>query len=141
MEPNEFSGSSTQGQSGGSSAGTGYGAGGSNTSSTTSGVGSKDEQGLTDRARDLAGSAQDKLADVGSTVRDRTGNLKDSLAEGPAIPTGLHNNGPHGNTEDETPPPPRGGDHHGVGGQGGPNPGSQLPPPTDVSPSGPQAPN
>jgi ElaB/YqjD/DUF883 family membrane-anchored ribosome-binding protein len=37
-------------------------------------------QGFADRARDVAGTAQDKLADVGSTVRDRAGNLKDSLA-------------------------------------------------------------
>lgn len=70
-------------------------------------------------------------------------NLKDSLAEGPAIPTGLHN-GPHGNTEDNTPPPPRGGDHSGFGNLGGQNPGAQLPPPSnppsDVSPSGPQLP-
>ncbi len=67
-------------------------------------------------------------------------NLKDSLAEGPAIPTGLHN-GPHGNTEDETPPPPRGGDHPGIGGLGGPNPGSQfVPPSAPLSPSGPTAP-
>jgi hypothetical protein len=37
--------------------------------------------GFTDRARDLAGTAQDKLADVSSTVRDRAGNLKNSLAD------------------------------------------------------------
>ena len=36
---------------------------------------------ITDRARDLAGSAQEKLADVGSNVRDRAGQMKDSLAD------------------------------------------------------------
>lgn len=65
-------------------------------------------------------------------------NLKDAVAEGPAIPTGLHN-GIRGNTEDQTPPPPRGGDHSGIGGLGGPNPGSQIPPknPPPLSPSTP----
>jgi len=38
-------------------------------------------QGMTDRARDIAGTAQEKLADVGSTVRDRAGNLKNSVAD------------------------------------------------------------
>lgn len=37
--------------------------------------------GFADRARDIAGSTQDKLADVGSTVRDRAGHMKDSLAD------------------------------------------------------------
>ena len=81
MERNEFSGNSTPGQSGGSGAGTGYGAGGSNMGSPSGGAGSNEDLPLTDRARDLAGSAQDKLADVGSTVRDRAGNMKDSLAD------------------------------------------------------------
>jgi hypothetical protein len=62
--------------------------------------------------------------------------LRDSVA-GNAIP-GSHQNGPHGNTEDQTPPPPRGGDHNGIGNLGGPNPGSQLPPAPPISPSGPQ---
>ena len=43
-------------------------------------------QGFSDRAREIAGSAQDKLADVGSTVRERAGNLKNSLAD--ALVTG-----------------------------------------------------
>ena len=38
-------------------------------------------QGLADRARDAAGTAQEKLADVGSTVRDRAGHVKNSLAD------------------------------------------------------------
>ena len=48
--------------------------------------GSQTAQGMTDRARELAGSAQEKLADVGTAVRDRTGNLKESLAD--ALTTG-----------------------------------------------------
>jgi ElaB/YqjD/DUF883 family membrane-anchored ribosome-binding protein len=41
---------------------------------------------ITDRARELAGSAQEKLADVGSNVRERAGHVKDSLAD--ALETG-----------------------------------------------------
>jgi len=65
----------------------GYGAGtaGSTDASTASQSGSQ-SHGFADRARDVAGTAQDKLADVGSTVRDRAGNLKDSLAN--ALDTG-----------------------------------------------------
>lgn len=48
--------------------------------------GSSTEQSFTDRARDIAGSAQGKLADLGSTVRDRAGNAKNSLAD--ALETG-----------------------------------------------------
>lgn len=56
-------------------------AGQTSAGSTGSGSGSTDGQGFADRARDIAGSAQDKLADVGSSVRDRAGHLKDSLAD------------------------------------------------------------
>src|SRR5439155_22371493 len=38
-------------------------------------------QGFTDRARDVAGTTQSKLADVGSTIRERAGTAKDSLAD------------------------------------------------------------
>jgi hypothetical protein len=75
MEQNNFgsTGSTSQSQ-------TGTGAtGGSMTDGQTSG-------GMKDRARELAGSAQERLADVGSTVRDRAGNLKESLAD--ALETG-----------------------------------------------------
>ena len=48
----------------------------------------KSAGGFADRARDIAGSTQDKLADVGSSVRDRAGNLKDSLAD--ALETGAN---------------------------------------------------
>ncbi len=89
MERNDFlPGDSAQSESAGSTAGgfgntgnvsgtQGYGAGTANESATGS---TTEDQGITDRARDLAGSAQDKLADVGSSVRERAGNLKESLA-------------------------------------------------------------
>ncbi|HEY6825569.1 MAG TPA: hypothetical protein VI259_01855 [Gemmatimonadaceae bacterium] len=101
MDRNDFSsGGSTSGQSGGSqnpggSAGygnagntggaQGYGAGTTANVGqgfgTESGSDSQQSQAFSDRARDIAGTAQDKLADVGSTVRDRAGNLKNSLAD------------------------------------------------------------
>jgi ElaB/YqjD/DUF883 family membrane-anchored ribosome-binding protein len=66
MEQNNYSSSNNaaQGQ-GGSTGGMSDGQGG----------------GMTDRARDIAGTAQEKLADVGSSVRERAGTLKDSLAD------------------------------------------------------------
>lgn len=95
MERNDFtSPESTQGQSASSSGGSlgntgdlsgsqGYGANtGSNTSASSTGASSaSSDQGLTDRARNIAGSAQDRLADVGSNVRERAGHVKDSLAD------------------------------------------------------------
>lgn len=81
MENSNFSSNqSTQGTSsqGTSSPGLG-GAGGGGAADSQSG-------GLADRARDIAGNAQEKLADVGSTVRERAGHLKDSLAD--ALDTG-----------------------------------------------------
>jgi len=74
------------GNTGNTSGAQGYGASstanvGQGFSSGGSGVESGGEgQGFADRARDIAGSAQDKLADVGSTVRERAGTLKNSLA-------------------------------------------------------------
>jgi hypothetical protein len=59
MEQNNFS---TEGQTPSPTGGTGFG------STGTTGTGS------------TAGTAQEKLADVGSTVRDKAGNMKDSLA-------------------------------------------------------------
>jgi ElaB/YqjD/DUF883 family membrane-anchored ribosome-binding protein len=40
-----------------------------------------DAAGLKDRARNLVGNAGERLADVGSTVRDRAGTAKSSLAD------------------------------------------------------------
>ena len=45
-----------------------------------------ESRGMSDRARDIAGTTRDKLADVGSNMRDRAGSLKDSLAD--ALDTG-----------------------------------------------------
>jgi ElaB/YqjD/DUF883 family membrane-anchored ribosome-binding protein len=97
MDRNEFSsGDSTFGQSGGSTAGSGSGSsgfGGSGSGSSTQGFtttgGSASpstdpggaDHGFSDRARDIAGTAQEKLSDVGSSVRERAGALKDSLAD------------------------------------------------------------
>ena len=102
MEQNDFpAGASTEGSIGGSGAtggvgntggtmGThGYGAAGASDASTSSpadasigrGDMAEQSQGLTDRARDIAGSAQERLADVGSSVRDRAGTMKNSLAD------------------------------------------------------------
>lgn len=91
MDGNDFtSPGSTQGsQSASSSSGSfgntgdlsgsqGYGA---NTGSGTNASSSPSDQGLADRARNIAGSAQDRLADVGSNMRDRAGHMKDSLAD------------------------------------------------------------
>jgi hypothetical protein len=89
MERNDFSGGSST-TSGGSNAGGGLGSTGSssttgNTGNTGSTSGSQSAgasataDSVADRARDVAGQAQEKLADVGSAVRDKTGNLKDSL--------------------------------------------------------------
>jgi hypothetical protein len=98
MERNDFSsGDSTLGQPGGSTAGSGFGNAGSTTGSQgyggsatggTPSTGTADtgttgtaDQGFAGRARDMAGTAQEKLADVGSSVRERAGTLKDSLAD------------------------------------------------------------
>jgi ElaB/YqjD/DUF883 family membrane-anchored ribosome-binding protein len=67
MDQNDFSPSGADQASAGSTSG-------------STGAGSAD-QGMSDRARDIAGSAQEKLADVGSSVRERAGHMKDSLAD------------------------------------------------------------
>ena len=40
-----------------------------------------DAQGMADRAKSAASAAGDKLADVGSTVRDKAGTLKTTIAD------------------------------------------------------------
>ena len=75
------------GNSGDLTGSAGYGAGTSG--STSGGVGgsssggspSTDASGIADRARDIAGNAKDKLADVGSSVRQGAGTAKDKLAD------------------------------------------------------------
>jgi len=46
----------------------------------TGSAGASDQQGLKDRTVGAIGSAGGKLADVGSSVRERAGNAKDKLA-------------------------------------------------------------
>ena len=66
------------GATGGGSMGGGAtgGFGGGSTGGDVGGSGS-----ATDRARNVAGQAQEKLSDVGSTVRERAGTVKNSLAD------------------------------------------------------------
>ena len=80
---NAGSTSGAQGYAAGTTANVGQGFGTESGAGVGTGAGAEGQQsqGFKDRARDLAGSAQDKLADVGSTVRDRAGNLKNSLAD------------------------------------------------------------
>ncbi|HEY2025826.1 MAG TPA: hypothetical protein VGG78_02385 [Gemmatimonadaceae bacterium] len=89
----ESSSGSGLGASSGSQAGSqgsstsGYGAG---SSTSSAGVGSSDasfsrggtseQGGIADRAKNIAGTAGERLSDVGSQVRDKAGNLKNSLA-------------------------------------------------------------
>lgn len=66
------------GNSGDLTGSAGYGSGTSGSGSSTSG---SEASGITDRARDLAGNAKDKLADVGSNLREGAGSAKDKLAD------------------------------------------------------------
>jgi hypothetical protein len=77
------------GQTGGSDGSLGYGSGGvgsggfadtgtGDSASAAASEGRVDD--IKDRARNFAGTAQEKLADVGSRVRDGAGNAKNSLA-------------------------------------------------------------
>lgn len=72
----------------------------SRTASGTTGSTNTTTSSITDRARELAGSAQDRLADVGSNVRERAGHMKDSLAD--ALETGADKLRTKGNTQDQT---------------------------------------
>jgi len=76
-------GAGTGGSSAGTSGGSSYGS-----SSGGSTSGGSDASGIADRARDIAGNAKDKLADVGSSVRSGAGNAKDKLAD--ALETGAN---------------------------------------------------
>src|SRR5438034_10606868 len=69
-DANEFSGSgSTQQQN------EGFDFGG------TTGNSSTESSGFRDRAKNVIGNAGEKLADVGASVRERTGVAKDRLAD------------------------------------------------------------
>jgi hypothetical protein len=73
-----YGGGSTFGATGSGGATGGFGAsgGGASGGSVAGGAG-----GLADRAKNVAGNAQERLSDVGSTVRDRAGQAKNSLAD------------------------------------------------------------
>jgi ElaB/YqjD/DUF883 family membrane-anchored ribosome-binding protein len=55
--------------------------GGGRPPSPMSGSRGGDESAFADRAREIAGTAREKFADVGSAARERTGSMKDSLAD------------------------------------------------------------
>ena len=76
MESSDFSTASTN-------AGAGEGMGGTGTSTNTSSTTSDntEQSGLADRARGALGTAGEKLSGVGSTLRERAGGAKDSLAD------------------------------------------------------------
>lgn len=69
----------SSGASGTSASGIGGSTSGSDTSFSRE-AGS-DVSGLADRAKGAAGAASDKLSDVSSTVRDKAGNFKNTLAD------------------------------------------------------------
>jgi ElaB/YqjD/DUF883 family membrane-anchored ribosome-binding protein len=81
---------SASGASFGSTSGSPSGAAGGSSAGTSDASFSRDAttdaSGIADRARSAASTAGEKLADVGSTVRDRAGNLKETLAS--ALETG-----------------------------------------------------
>jgi ElaB/YqjD/DUF883 family membrane-anchored ribosome-binding protein len=83
---NETFGSQTSGDS--TSGSFGAGSGTASNTGTTGGSSSSfsrdsgtDASGVADRAKNAASAAGEKLADVGSTVRDKAGNLKNTLAD------------------------------------------------------------
>jgi ElaB/YqjD/DUF883 family membrane-anchored ribosome-binding protein len=91
-----FGGTSGQpsqaGSQGGTASGTGGFAGGTSGTTGTGGYGGTSDAsfsrdtttesgGIADRAKSAASTAQEKLAGAGSTVRDKAGNLKTSLAD------------------------------------------------------------
>jgi hypothetical protein len=90
MERNDFpAGDRTPGSTGDTGVGGGLGNPGTtlgtqgfggSTAGSTGGTGAAESTGFRERAREVAGTAQEKLADVGSTVRERAGTMKDSLA-------------------------------------------------------------
>jgi hypothetical protein len=83
---------SQAGSQGGNASGTGgFGGSASGSSGTGGYAGASDASfsrdtsgesgGVADRARNAMGTAQEKLSDAGSSVRDRAGSLKNSLAD------------------------------------------------------------
>jgi ElaB/YqjD/DUF883 family membrane-anchored ribosome-binding protein len=79
-DANEFSGSAATSQPAGGTTGAG-GTSGSEAGFDFAGTAaSSEKQGIRDRAKNVLGTAGGKLADVGSTVRDKAGSAKDKLA-------------------------------------------------------------
>jgi hypothetical protein len=95
-----FGGSSVGSQGGSQGSASGAGLGGSSGNTGTGGYGggsmsgssnpadasfsrdtSNESGGITDRAKSAMGTAQEKLADAGSTVREKAGTWKNSLAD------------------------------------------------------------
>jgi ElaB/YqjD/DUF883 family membrane-anchored ribosome-binding protein len=83
---NDTFGNTGSGGTAGGATNSGFGSGTGNTSNTGTSDASfsrdtgTDAGGLADRARGAASTAQEKLADVGSQVRDGAGNLKNTIA-------------------------------------------------------------
>ena len=73
--------SGTGGFGGSTGGSTGSGGYGGTSDASFSRDTSAESEGLSDRAKSAMGTAQDKLADAGSTVRDKAGSLKHSLAD------------------------------------------------------------
>jgi ElaB/YqjD/DUF883 family membrane-anchored ribosome-binding protein len=73
--------SGTGGFGGSTGGSTGAGGYGGTSDASFSRDASTETGGISDRARGAMGTAQEKLADAGSTVRDKAGNLKNSLAD------------------------------------------------------------
>jgi hypothetical protein len=73
--------SGTGGFGGSTSGNTGTGGYGGTSDASFSRDTSGESGGVADRARNAMGTAQEKLADAGSSVRDRAGSLKNSLAD------------------------------------------------------------
>ena len=73
--------SGTGGFGGSTSGSTGSGGYGGTSDASFSRDAGADSGSMSDRAKSAMGTAQEKLADAGSTVRDKAGSLKNSLAD------------------------------------------------------------
>ena len=85
---NDTFGSGSTGSTGSANSPSSFGSGNTgtagNTGSSDAGFSrdtSADAGGIADRAKNAASSAGEKLSDVGSTVRDRAGSLKNTIAD------------------------------------------------------------
>ena len=80
MESSGYSSATNSGATDGMAGNTGTN-GSSGMSGSSSTAGTVENGSLADKASNALGGAKDKLADVGSTVRERAGSAKDSLAD------------------------------------------------------------